>query len=80
MVSKGTKRVLETPSLGRSKTSERIATGNGGTGAPLVFNYNPFLSRLGQFLCKNLCFLYLDEEVKQVFTPATLFHFVVLEL
>ena len=32
IVNKETKRALKTPSLGRSKTSERSATGNGGTG------------------------------------------------
>ena len=53
VVNKETKRALETPSLGRhTKTSERSATGNGGTGLPLV-NYNPFLSCLRQV--KNLC-------------------------
>ena len=28
------------------------------------------LRRLGQVICKNLCFLYQDEEAKQVFSPA----------
>ena len=32
--------------------------------------YNPILCRLGQVIRKNLCFLYQDEEVKQVFNPA----------
>ena len=71
---------LESPSLGRSNTSERSMSGNGGTGVPLVVNYNPILCRLGQVICKNLCFLYQDEEVKQVFNLAPFFHFVVLEL
>ena len=31
---------------------------------------NPALCRLGQFIRKNLCFLYQDKEVKQVFNPA----------
>ena len=70
MVNKETKRALESPSLGRSKTSERSVSGNCGTGVPLVVNYNPALCRLGQVIRKNLCFLYQDEEVKQVFSPA----------
>ena len=70
MVNMETKRVLESPSLGRSKTSERSASGNFGNGVPLVVNYNPILCRLGQVIRKNLCFLYQDEEVKQVFSPA----------
>ena len=52
------------------KTSERSVSGNGGTGVTLVVNYNHILCRLGQVICKNLCFLYQDEEVKQVFNPA----------
>ena len=55
---------LESPSLGRSKTSERSVSGNCGTGVPLVVNYNPALCRLGQVIRKNLCFLYQDDEVK----------------
>ena len=70
MVHKETKKALESPSLGRSKISERSVSGNGGTGVPLVVNYNPILCRLGQVIRKNLCFLYQDEEVKQVFSPA----------
>ena len=70
MVNKETKRALESPSLGRSKTSERSVSGNCGKGVPLVVNYNPILCRLGQVIRKNLCFLYQDEEVKQVFSPA----------
>ena len=69
MVSKDTKRAFETPSLGSSKTSERNVPENGGTRVPLVVNYNPFLSRLGQVILKKLCFLYQNEELKQVFTP-----------
>ena len=56
VVNKKTKRALETPSLGRhTKTSERSATGNGGTRVPLVVNYNPFLSCLRQVIPKSLC-------------------------
>ena len=43
---------------------------NCGTGVPLVVNCNPALCRLGQAIRKNLCFLYQDEEVKRVFSPA----------
>ena len=70
MFIKERKRALESPSLGRSKTSEGSASGNGGTEVPLVVNCNPILCRLGQVIRKNLCFLYQDEEVKQVFNPA----------
>ena len=45
-------------------------TSNCGTGVHLVVNYSPALCRLGQVIRKNLCFLYQDEEVKQVFSPA----------
>ena len=38
-------------------------------------NYNPILCRLGQVISKNLCFLYQDEEVKQVFNPVPLVSF-----
>ena len=69
----GNKEALEFPSLGSSKMSESSALGNGGTGVPLVVSYNLFLSRLGQAIHKNLCFLYQNKEVKQVFTSA---HFV----
>ena len=67
MVNKETKRVLESPSIRCSKTSERSVSGNGGTGVPLVVKYNPILYCLGQVIHKNLSFLYQDEEVKQVF-------------
>ena len=57
MVNKETKRRLESRSLGRSKTSERIVSGNGGTEVPLVVNYNPIPCRLGQVIRKNFPFL-----------------------
>ena len=75
MVNKETKRALESPSLGRSKTSERSVSGNGGTEVPLVVNYNPILCRLGQVIRKNLCFPYQDEEVKQVFNRVSFVSF-----
>ena len=70
MVNKETKRVLESPSLSHSKTSERSVSRNCGTGVPVVVNYNPVLCRLGQVIHKNLYFLYQDQEVKQVFSPS----------
>lgn len=48
MAIKETKRILETPLLGRSKTSERSIPDNGRTEVPLTVNYNPFLIPLGQ--------------------------------
>ena len=36
MINKETKRALETPSLGRSKTFKRSIPDKGGTGVPLV--------------------------------------------
>ena len=47
MVSNETKMALESPSLGRSKTSEKSVSGNCGTRVPLVVTYNPILCRLG---------------------------------
>ena len=60
---------LECPSLRHSKTSGRSVSGNGGPGVPIMVNYNPILCRLEQVIRKNLCFLYQDEEVKQVSKP-----------
>ena len=48
MAIKETKRILETPLLGRSKTSERSISDNGRTEVPLTVNCNPFLIPLGQ--------------------------------
>ena len=70
MVNKETKWAHESRSLGRSKTSEISVSGNCGTGVSLVVNYSPILCRIGYVIRKNLCFLYQDEEVKQVFNPA----------
>ena len=67
MVNKETKRALESPSLGRSKTSGWHVSGNGGTGIPLVVNFNYILCCLGLpyvKIRKNLCFIYEDEQVK----------------
>ena len=70
MVKKETKKAFEIPSSDRSKTSERSVLGNCENLVPLAVNYNPILCRLGQDIRKNFCFLYQDEEVKQVFNPA----------
>ena len=75
MVNKETIRALECLSLGRSKTSERSVSGNVGTGVSLEVSYNPILCRLGQVIRKNLCFLYQDGEVKQVYNPTPFFSF-----
>ena len=61
MVNKETKSALESPSLGRSKTSERSVSGNCRTVVPLVVYCNPVLCCLGQVIHKNLCFPYQDE-------------------
>ena len=50
MFNKKTKRTLESPSLGRSKTSERSLSGNDGTGVPLVLNCNPILCTLAKVI------------------------------
>ena len=52
MVNKETNTPPETPSIGRLKTFERKVPKR--TGVPLVINYSPFLSRLGQVIHKNL--------------------------
>ena len=54
MVNKETKRALESPLVGHSKTSEKSVSGNCGTGVLLVVNDNPALCRLGQVIPKNL--------------------------
>ena len=56
MINKETKKALESPSLGCSKTSERSVSGNGGTGVPLVVNYNPTFCRFAQVIRKSLFF------------------------
>ena len=45
MVNKETKRALESPLLGRSETSERSVSGNGGAGVPLVVQSYPLSFR-----------------------------------
>ena len=80
IVNKDIKRALYIPSWHYSRTSERTVSGNCGTGAPLVVNYNPIICHFGQVISQNLCFLYQDEELNKYLTLPTLFHFVVWEL
>ena len=81
MINKETKRALESPSLGRSKTSERSVSGNGGTGVPVVVNYNPIFCRFVQVIRKSLFFFYIKiKKLNNYLTLPPLFHFVVLEL
>ena len=41
-----------------------------GTGVPLVVAYHPRFHNLGRIIRKNFIYLYTEEQVKQVFTPA----------
>ena len=41
-----------------------------GTGVPLVVTYHPRLHDLSRMIRKNFIYLYPEEQVKQVFTPA----------
>ena len=77
MVNKETKTALESPALGRSKTSKRDVSGNCGTGVPLVVNYNPVLCPLGKVIRKNLFFYIKMKKVNKCLTLPRLFHFVV---
>ena len=38
-------------------------------GVPLVLTYHPLFKSMGKIINKNLNFLYMDNEVKKVFTP-----------
>ena len=38
-------------------------------GVPLVVTYHPGLKNIDQKINKNSCLLYMDQEVKEVFTP-----------
>ena len=48
---------------------------NTGIGVPFVFTYHPLLKSMGHIINKNLHLLYMDEEVKKVFTPKPLISF-----
>ena len=61
MVNKKTKRVLETPSLDLFITSE-CNGGNGGTGIPLVVNYDPFIGKFFFSIPRRILY--------QLFTPS----------
>ena len=41
-----------------------------GTGVPLVVTYHPRFHDLGKIIRKNFIYLYAEQQVKQVFTPA----------
>ena len=49
--------------------SHFIGKHNSKKGIPLVVTYHPLLKSLSKIISKNLHLLYLDEEVKRVFTP-----------
>ena len=61
MVNKKTKRALETPSLDLFITSESSG-GNGGTGIPLMVNYNPFIRKFFFSIPRRILY--------QFFTPS----------
>ena len=44
-----------------------------GTGVPLVLTYHPRFHDLGKIIKKNFIYLYAEQQVKQVFTPAPSF-------
>ena len=46
-----------------------------GTGVPLVVTYHPRFRDLGSIIRKNFIYLYAEEQVKQVFTPARFLSF-----
>ena len=46
-----------------------------GTGVPLVVTYHPRFHDLGSIIRKNFIYLYAEEQVKQVFTPARFLSF-----
>ena len=56
-------------SLPESQLFERKTRQND-PGLPLVVKFHPLLSGLGSILYKHLALLYVDESVKNVFTPA----------
>ena len=44
-------------------------------GVPLVVTYHPGLKNINQIINKNLHLLYMDQEVKKVFTPKLMVSF-----
>ena len=70
IVNKETKRALESSICSSNNKSKKNTQGDRQKGIPLVVTFNPFLCHQGQTIRKSLFFLYQDEEVKRVFTPA----------
>ena len=44
-------------------------------GVPFVITYHPSLKNIGRIINQNLSILYMNEEVKSVFTPAPMISF-----
>ena len=44
-------------------------------GVPLVVTYHPGVKNINQIINKNLHLLYMDQEVKKVFTPKPMVSF-----
>ena len=42
---------------------------------PLIFTYHPSIKCLSKIINKNLCLLYMNDEVKRVFSPAVMISF-----
>ena len=55
--------------------SHFIGKHNSKKGIPLVVTYHPLLKSLSKIISKNLHLLYMDEEVKRVFTPGPMISF-----
>ena len=57
------------------KHSHFIGKHNSKKGIPLVATYHPLLKSLSKIISKNLHLLYMDDEVKRVFTPGPMISF-----
>ena len=44
-------------------------------GVPFVITYHPSLKNIGRIINQNLCILYASEDIKSVFTPASVISF-----
>ena len=44
-------------------------------GVPFVITYHSSLKNIGRIINQNLCILYMNEDVKSVFTPAPMISF-----
>ena len=49
-------------------------------GVPFVIIYHPSLKNIGRIINQNLYILYMNEEVKSVFTPAPMIFFLFLSV